>query len=522
MSQKTTFSTKTNDPQTEYLRCATDPWYFITQYGWVQDRQKGDIPFEAWPHLELLVTLIQQEDRLCILKARQLGVTWVFVGLTLWYGLFQPNANVVVFSKTGREAIKFGTRVKFMYSKLPEFLQLPMGKANEDLITFPTMGSELNFLPPAPGTGRSESASLVILDEWAFQEYAEENLTAILPIVEYGKLVGISTANGMVNTFAETYFKAKKAENSFLPVFFPWTFRPGRTQEDIDKVASDLPGFMVHQEYPLYEHEAFVASGTCLFDVPTLRNMPVTTGTPHGLAEIWHPPADGRRYGAGIDTAYAGKSGDYSVCTIVDEFGNQVAKLRTQSPLESFAEEAFKLLQAYGFPRLAIEVQGQGLLVHKVMVDKQFGNGKQKAQYPKSRIFHRSKNNPGWHTGNRNRDVMLGDLEIGVRQGDIAINSSETVEEFLSFGRNPKNDKFEALTGHDDEVMSFALAWQMILAGGASMSSHEMRNRPYIHYVDRKRGRKDDVAWEDPQTRTVSEYLKHLEDEREDSIAERA
>lgn len=518
---KTTTSTRTNDPQVEYLRCAQDPWYFITQYGWVQDRAKGDIPFEAWTHLELLVRLIEQEDRLVILKARQLGVTWVFVGLALWYGLFQPNANVVVFSKTGREAVKFGTRVKFMYSKLPEFLQLPMGKSNEDLITFPAMGSELNFLPPAPGTGRSESASLVILDEWAFQEYAEENLTAILPIVEYGKLVGISTANGMVNTFAETYFKAKAGANSFKPVFFPWNMRPGRTAEWVKEQGRDMPGFMVHQEYPLFEAEAFVASGNCLFDVATLRDMPVKTGDPRGIAEIWHPPADGRRYGAGIDTAWAGKDGDWSVLNIVDEFGQQAAKIKTHMPLEDFAEQAFRLLEHYGFPKVAIEVQGQGLLVHKVFTDKVWGSGSQKKQYPKSRIYHRSKNQPGWNTTKRNRDTMLGDLEIGIRNGDITIHSADTIEELLSFGRNAKNDKWEALTGHDDEVISMALAWQMVLTGGAMLTEEQKKPRPYIHYINRGRKNGDDVAWEDPKGRTLSDYLDDLEQQREARIAPR-
>jgi len=509
----------------EKVKCGMDPWYFFTRYCYIQSKARAGsvgqpVRFEPWPHLESLLRTVQTKDRIIILKSRQVGITWFFACLALHYALFWPDSNIVVFSRRGQESIKFKLRCRYIYDRLPAFLKVPITTDNEDLLVFGAVRSEIYSLPTTPGSGRSETATLVILDEWAYQEYARENFTAILPAVEFGKLVGISTANGTGgldndgtsyrNLFADVWYKAKRGANNFMPIFYPWTVRPERTQAYVDQQARDLPTHMVSQEYPAHEDEAFIAASACMFDVNRLRAMPTREGLPYGLGEIWTPPVPGATYFAGLDPAYAGKGGDFTVLQILDAQGFQVAKLRTQQPIEDFCDSAYNLLAHFYFPRLAVEVQAQGLLVLHLLQATAYRDKTPRTAYPLGRIYHRTKTQVGWYTTAANRETMLSDLSVAIRTGALVIHSPMTISECLSFGRNQEANRFEALTGHDDEVMSLALAHQMRRSMPVFVDKDA---KPYVSF-GALYDPADDVSWEDPQMRSPEEYHKALADER--------
>ena len=48
---------------------------------------------------------LEQQCLTVILKARQLGLSWLVVGWALWLMLFQPAATVLFFSKRDQEAV---------------------------------------------------------------------------------------------------------------------------------------------------------------------------------------------------------------------------------------------------------------------------------------------------------------------------------------------------------------------------------------------------------------------------------
>jgi hypothetical protein len=80
--------------------------------------------------------------------------------------------------------------------------------------------------------GRSFTANLVILDEWAFQQYAEEIYTSAYPTINRlgsGQVIGLSTAKRL--TFYETMWKAAEAgKNKFKAIFLPWWTDPAGTR----------------------------------------------------------------------------------------------------------------------------------------------------------------------------------------------------------------------------------------------------------------------------------------------------
>lgn len=440
----------------EYARCAADKWYFIKTYIKISDPSLGIIPLADWTHLQQLLEIIDEHDRVIVLKARQIGITWVLCALALWYVMFKHSSTVLMFSRRETESVGMKNRVVFMHRHLPDWLQVPIGKNNDELLEFPIMNSKIQSFPATEGSGRMENASLVILDEWAFQQYAESNYTAILPVVEHGKLVGLSTANGKNNTFAKIWFEAKKRLNSFIPVFIPYTVRPGRDEAWHKQQEADMPSYTAWQEYPLNEVDAFLVAGTCMFVVDTLHGMPVCSPSRSlGPAQIWLEYDPEHEYVAGVDTALGIAGRDYSVLQIIDiTVGKQAAKIHTQIPIEQFSDEAKKLLLMYGKPMVNIEEQPQGRLVVKTLREGTDG-------YVKSRIYHRGKNIPCWHTTHDNRQEILSELEQAIRNKELEFFSESTVEELLGFGYNEDTNKFEGLSGNDDEVMSLALAWHM-------------------------------------------------------------
>ncbi len=445
----------------EYARCAADKWYFITHYIKISDPELGIISLAPWTHLHQLCDIIDENDRVVILKARQVGVTWLMCAIALWYVLFHHSAKVLMFSRRETESVGMKNRVVFMHGFLPDWLRIPYDKNNDELVTFPIMNSQIQSFPATEDAARSENASLVILDEWAFQRYAEANFTGILPSVEHGKLVGLSTANGKKNTFARIWFAAKKKLNTFIPVFIPYTVRPGRDEAWHKEQESNMPAYMAWQEYPLNETDAFLVAGTCMFDVEKLHEMLDAGVSPSlilGPAQIWLEYDPEHEYVAGIDTALGIAGRDYSVLQIIDvTLGLQAAKIHTQIPIEQFSDEALKLLSMYGFPMVNIEEQPQGRLVVKTLLEGSEASGR----CPRHRIYHRSKNIPCWHTTHDNRQEILSGLEQAIRNGTLWLFSESTIEEMLGFGYNEDTNKFEGLSGNDDEVMAQALGWYM-------------------------------------------------------------
>lgn len=440
----------------EYARCAADKWYFIINYCLLNIPGKGASPFEDWLHQKQLVHLVDQYNRIIILKARQLGISWLICGIALWYAMFVPGSRVGLFSRREPDASDLlRNRVRFMWSRLPDFLRLGIDKDSDVLLTFPDNLSAVHAFPSDPDAGSSYTFNLVILDEMAKMENARDLLTAVLPTAEHGTLIGLSSARGMKNTFAETYWKARRGENQFVPLFIPYNVVPGRTREWWINTTKDFPGWLALQEYPKTETEAFLTAGTCLFDLSKLEVMPIEPPTEvYSDIQIFRDYDPAHKYVVGLDTALGVENRDFICAQVIDETtGQQAAKFRTRMPIEEIDGPLYDLLLRYGSPMIIIEEQPHGRLVVKALRER---------GYPLSRIYHRSKGKPCFYTNAPNRTQILTQLAISVRTDVLTIFSEETIDEFKGFGWNEDKERFESLTGNDDEVMAMALAYELV------------------------------------------------------------
>ena len=479
----------------ELAKCSVDPWHWIINYVRISDPVKGNIRFENWPHLKTLVAATFTESRIIVLKARQIGVSWIYAALALWFSRFRPNATIVVISKDGSASTRFKWRCDFINRNLPMWMTIPVGRNNDTEFEFPSNDSRILSFAAGEEAGRSESASVVILDEWAFQEYARTIYTAILPTVEHGKLIGISTANGKGNLFYEIWEKASLGKNSFLPIFIKYNVRPGRDKAWWDKALKDAESPGKHrQEYPLTVADAFAVIQEPYFDIDALHRMPIEPGTNWGAySTIFHEYEMEGVYSAGIDPAPGGS--DAAVLHILDSMGQQVAVCKTNEGLDLFSDEAYRLLVQYGTPFVIVEKQGEGTSILRSFTSNVDLKGNPRKPYPKHRLYKTSEKNLGWHTSHNNRELILGELRTAIRNGEVLVHHQATLDELSGFGTNPKSGKLEGLYGHDDTVISLALAYEAAKSVTPQISKEAIEGKSYVTFDKPTDGDFDPDLW---------------------------
>ena len=129
-----------------------------------------------------------------VLKARQLGVSWLAAIFALWTALRRPGQEVLLISRGQDDADKLLAKVAECTSGCPP--GSPRRWSTCASIRFPAWLGDRGAAGDARTSGRSRTAALVILDEHAHQPYARKILLAVMAVAEQGKVLSISSANG--------------------------------------------------------------------------------------------------------------------------------------------------------------------------------------------------------------------------------------------------------------------------------------------------------------------------------------
>jgi hypothetical protein len=254
------------EPMVEWLKCAGSLVYFVTTYVWIYNATITDwIRFDLWPAQERLLEDLQANRQVVVLKARQLGVSWLVLAFCLWIVLFQAPASVLLFSLRQNEAEELLRRIREMYAKLPEWMQArTVIKSNTQhwelsngsvVMAFPTTG------------GRSYTGTIAVVDEADFVPNLANFLNAVKPTTDAGgRLILVSTADKAkpLSTFKGIFRAAWRRINQYKAVFLSWRARPDRTEEWYRLVAADMRAQRgsdddLHQEYPETPEEALGA-----------------------------------------------------------------------------------------------------------------------------------------------------------------------------------------------------------------------------------------------------------------------
>ena len=107
----------------EYTKCAKDPVYFLKKYCMIQHTIKGKIPFDLYDFQEKTVEEFTKERFNIILKARQLGISTLTAGYSLWMMTFFQDKNILVIATKQDTAKNLVTKVRVMHANLPSWLK---------------------------------------------------------------------------------------------------------------------------------------------------------------------------------------------------------------------------------------------------------------------------------------------------------------------------------------------------------------------------------------------------------------
>lgn len=256
----------------EAERVQSSASYLLEAYGSVEPPRGAAIPFIPWPAQRDVMSVIENNPKVWVLKARRLGLTWLVLHYGLWIAAFSetsPNSRILVFCKTGGDAGKLLSRIRAIHDRMPPWLRVETGRDSVHTLSMPGRGSEVMALPAVEGAARQETAALVILDEFAFprNRAAAGVWTAIQPTIEGGgQLVGISTGNGRSGdgeAFAQIWDNAASHKSGLTPVFLPWSARPDRTAEWREEQRKDyLSDDEFEAEYPDDAEQALSGQST--------------------------------------------------------------------------------------------------------------------------------------------------------------------------------------------------------------------------------------------------------------------
>lgn len=457
--------------------------------------------------------------RLIILKARQLGFSTLTEGLIFHACATRKNVNALIVAHREDATANLFRMSKLFYDELPAPVKPMLRASNAQELVFENpskLRSEREARPGlrsrircatagGRGIGRSDTLQCVHLSEYAFwpdgADGKASTLAGILQAVPSlpGTMVVIeSTANGFED-FKERWDAAVAGENDFEPVFFAWFENPDYsmpvvpgtewTPEERDLkaayqltdeqlqwrrwcIANNCGGSldMFRQEYPASPGEAFLHSGTGVFDneqiVLRLERLPGPAGrgeftdgewteSETGAITLYELPEEGVPYVLGGDTA--GEGSDYFTAIVIDNVtGRIAAKLRQKYSEPKYVRQIFELGRFYNDALVAIETNFSTYPVMKLQ-EMEYPN-----QYSRERedtYTRQMKKSYGFRTDRQSRPRAIANLVEVFSSHPEWFTDRELLEEMLTFCYN-EDHRPEALAGkHDDLVMGAAITY---------------------------------------------------------------
>ena len=261
-------------PATEVDRARGDPFLFINGYCWVIPAEGGyPIRFRLWDFQGEVIQDIVEHDSLVVLKARQLGLSWLALAYGLWLCNCHPGQTCLILNRNLGAAIELLDRIRFMHKRLPLELATRVVQDTND-VKMPMLvfanGSRIISLPSTEDTGSGLTAQLIIADEVAKWKWAVATFTAILAIIAGGgKIIAISTAKGTGNYFARLWAGAQPGAedaNGYWPIFIPSSAHPLRDDAWLAREARKYPDRRrFRQEHPEKAAEAFQLADDAVF-----------------------------------------------------------------------------------------------------------------------------------------------------------------------------------------------------------------------------------------------------------------
>ena len=453
----------------EYIKCASDCIYFLKKYCFIQHPMKGKIPFHLYDFQEKTIDDFIQHRFNIILKARQLGISTITAGYSLWMMTFHQDKNILVIATKQDTAKNLVTKVRVMHANLPSWLKQKCVEDNKLSLRYKN-GSQIKAVSSGEDSGRSEALSLLVLDEAAFIEKIDGIWAAASQTLSTGgQCITLSTPNGVGNWFHRTWMDAEDGLNDFNFIRLNWDLHPERNQDWRDEQDKLLGPSLAAQECDC----DFITSGQSVVDGIILEEYRTTQvkepiekrGVDSNLW-VWEPPNYTKDYIVCADVS-RGDSTDYSAFHVIEiESLEQVAEYKGRMSTRDYGNLLVNISVEYNNALLVVENNNIGWAAIQQVIDRNYEN-----------LFYMSKdlqvvdtqkhiNNkinrmekqlvPGFTVTQKTRPLIVSKLEEFFREKSVIVHSNRLIDELFVFIYN--NNRAEAMRGYNDDlVMSYAI-----------------------------------------------------------------
>ena len=454
----------------EYVKCAGDPVYFIKKYCVIQHPIKGKIPFTLYNFQEKTIEDIIQHRFNIILKARQLGISSITAGYSLWMMTFHGDKNILVIATKQEVAKNIVTKVRVMHANLPSWIKQKCVEDNKLSLRYKN-GSQIKAVASGEEAGRSEALSLLVLDEAAFIDKIETIWAAASQtLITGGQCLALSTPNGVGNWFHKTWMDAEDGINDFNFIKLHWSLHPEREQDWREEQDKLLGPSMAAQECDC----DFITSGRTVIDGVLLEeqlNMyvcdPIEKRGVDSNLWVWEPANYSKDYIVCADVA-RGDGTDYSAFHILEmETLNQVAEYKGAISTRDFGNMLVNIAQEYNEAVLVVENNNIGWAAIQQIIDRDYQNlfymskdlkWVDTQRQASNKIYRQEKQMvPGFTMSMKTRPLIVAKLEEFFREKLVKVNSKRLIDELFVFIYN--GQRAEAMSGYNDDlVISYGIA----------------------------------------------------------------
>jgi hypothetical protein len=455
--------------RSEYVKCAKDPIYFLKKYCMIQHPIDGKIPFSLWDFQEKTLNEIMDNRLNVILKARQLGLSTLTAGYSLWMMTFQGDKNILVIATKQDTAKNLVTKVRVMHANLPSWLKQRCVEDNKLSLRYKN-GSQVKAVASSDEAGRSEALSLLVLDEAAFIDNIDTIWAAASQTLSTGgQCIALSTPNGVGNWFHKTWVEAEDGMSGWNFIKLHWTIHPERLQEWRDKQDTLLGPSLAAQECDC----SFITSGQTVIDGMIIEDYrenqvkePIEKRGFDSNMWVWEYPDYSKSYVVSADVS-RGDGSDYSAFHVIDiESMKQVAEYKGKLPTRDFGNMCVSIATEYNKALLIVENNNIGWSTIQTILDSEYPNlfyTSKDLMYVDtakqlSNRYRSSDRNmvPGFSMTSKTRPLVIAKLEEYFREKSVIISSQRLIDELFVFIY--RNGKATAMSGYNDDlVMSLAI-----------------------------------------------------------------
>ena len=483
-----------------------------------KDARDGFVPFALNECQKRITDALSQQIketgkvRAIILKARQQGISTYCAGRVFWKSYFTPYARSVVMAHDSATSDALFAMSKNLIKNMEGELSPGELKSNakEIIINSPAMAdkdataSYRLYTAGSPEAGRGTTPTIAHLSEVAFWQHDSKILAGLFQGISSApgtEVILESTANGAQGEFYRLWKGAVAGDNEYVPIFLPWFITPEyrraapegmeltvEEEKLVEKYGLDKDQLYwrrlkvaeggklkFQQEYPATADEAFIVSGSNVFNVEKLDRLqprevrsrrewdPASKffdDNREGNLKVFTYPDFDTPYIIGADVAL-GVGQDYSAAVVMNnKYEVQAVYRNNRIDPSLWGELLFYLGRYYNNAFLAVESNSMGIATLQKLDSMGYVNLYKQTKI--ANVLNEEGERLGFRTTSATKPAIIGNLKNLIENEDIMIPDPIVIQELKDYIATDTG-KTEAAPGcTDDCVISLAICAEVL------------------------------------------------------------